>query len=318
MAIPRGGCFKNIRSLADKIDSAKRILDKLNETNEIYFSFLKYILGIINKINRVFQSETAQIHILYEQMESLFKTVVTNFLKPEAIKCDKIILIDFINPKNFLENDIYLGIFAQELLSKSKLNESKKKEITKNCTNFYIELCKQIFKRFSFENNFKNLSLLNPDSIMTQKNNSILDLVNEFPHFINQNEKQELDSEFRELTFLNLKEHFKNLDINLNTFWKNISEIKRGSSSCGFPILTKFVQKIMTLPHSSANVERIFSQVNLNKTKIRNSLKNETLEGILYAKDYLKMNSSNCFDVIIAPELLKLMNCNIYQGNRNE
>lgn len=68
----------------------------------------------------------------------------------------------------------------------------------------------------------------------------------------------------------------------------------------------------MTLPHSSANVERIFSQVNLNKTKIRNSLDNETIVGILYSKDYLKLNHSSCFDIAIKPNLLELFNSDIY------
>ena len=37
---------------------AKIILDNLNNKTEIYFMFLKYILGIINSINKMFQNET--------------------------------------------------------------------------------------------------------------------------------------------------------------------------------------------------------------------------------------------------------------------
>ncbi|XP_061389174.1 uncharacterized protein LOC133324344, partial [Musca vetustissima] len=56
-----------------------------------------------------------------------------------------------------------------------------------------------------------------------------------------------------------------------------------------FPIITKFVRKIMVLPHSSANVERVFSQVNLNKTKSRNSLNKDSMEVTQYnLKKFLK------------------------------
>lgn len=101
--------------------------------------------------------------------------------------------------------------------------------------------------------------------------------------------------------------------MSLISFWKKISEIKRVGSDYAFPILTKFVQNIMILPHSSANVERIFSQVNLNKTKVRNSLANESLVGILFTKDYLKLKKSHCFDTIISLDMLKMLPSDVYK-----
>ena len=50
-------------------------------------------------------------------------------------------------------------------------------------------------------------------------------------------------------------------------FWADIQHIRQGDNTQPFLILTKFVFQILTLPHSSANVERPFSQINLNKTK---------------------------------------------------
>lgn len=79
-----------------------------------------------------------------------------------------------------------------------------------------------------------------------------------------------------------------------------------------FPVLTKFIKHILDLPHSSANVERVFSQVNLNKNKYRNRLLRDSMEGILYTKDYLKLNKSNCFDLVIKNDLLQNFNSNIY------
>lgn len=105
---------------------------------------------------------------------------------------------------------------------------------------------------------------------------------------------------------------FETGEVKLCNFWKKIFEIKRGNSSKTFPTLSKFIQNVITLPHSSANVERIFSQVNLNKTKIRNSLENDSIEGILYAKDYLKMNNSNCYNIVIKPDLIQMLSHNIY------
>ena len=60
-----------------------------------------------------------------------------------------------------------------------------------------------------------------------------------------------------------------------------------------FPKFKIFIKTILTLPHLSANVERIFSPVNINKTKQRNRLDNITIGGTLYTKDYLKLNKKN-------------------------
>lgn len=311
-------CLKIYFSFAcnvDKIDTSIVIYENLNEQNLIYLSFLKYILGVLNNINRIFQSESTEIHNLHMQMERLFKTVINNFIKQDVIKSVEIDLIDYNNPINFLKNDqVYLGIYAKDIISKTKLNHFELNEIIENCVNFYVELCRQIKNRFDFNSNLKCLKIINPNNFINgdYSNNSVFEILKEFPNFVEETEKQDLDSEFRELNFLNFNEIFENKEIDLYNFWKTISEIKRGSSFSAFPVLSKFIQNIMTLPHSSANVERIFSQINLNKTKIRNSLENESIEGILYCKDYLKLNNSNCYEIVIKPELLNMLNSNIY------
>jgi len=60
-----------------------------------------------------------------------------------------------------------------------------------------------------------------------------------------------------------------------------------------FPLLTIVIKNIMTLPHSSACVERIFSCVNLIKTKYRNRLNTHNLIGLLHTKQVIK--DSNCY-----------------------
>lgn len=57
-----------------------------------------------------------------------------------------------------------------------------------------------------------------------------------------------------------------------------------------FPLLAEFTQKLLMLPHSSANVERLFSSINLMKTNIRNKLSTDTLSGLLHTKGGLKIN----------------------------
>lgn len=246
-------------------------------------------------------------------MKTLFKTILYNFIKRDILRNSEIHLIDFRDKNNFLEFDqIYLGIYVKNLILNPKLSKSEIHNIINNCANFYIEMLTQIRKRFDFEINFKSLSSINPNIIMNKRINTIFDILKEFPNFIDENDKQALDSEYRALQFLEFEHIFEKTEVSLCNFWQTISEIKQGDSTKAFPVLTEFVKQIMVLPHSSANVERIFSAVNLNKTKFRSSLENETLEGIIYSKDYLKLNKSNCFDAHIKYDLAKNLNSEIY------
>ena len=51
---------------------------------------------------------------------------------------------------------------------------------------------------------------------------------------------------------------------------------------------------LTVLPHSSAYVERIFSQVNCVKTRFTNSLKAETVRDRILAKQHISRKNSNC------------------------
>jgi len=76
--------------------------------------------------------------------------------------------------------------------------------------------------------------------------------------------------------------------------------------------MNKLVSFVLILPHSSATVERLFSVINLNKTKIRNKLSTDTVTGILHCKNLLKNQDKSCFNFDINSEIIKKMNSSIY------
>lgn len=104
---------------------------------------------------------------------------------------------------------------------------------------------------------------------------------------------QALDNEFREIIGLNFSEMFSEIPP-AEVFWKMIGNITTNDNKKAFPLMESFAFQMLSLPNSSANVERIYSQVNLNVTKSRNRLEVDTLSGILYTKDFLKFNSCDC------------------------
>lgn len=67
------------------------------------------------------------------------------------------------------------------------------------------------------------------------------------------------DSEFRVLMFLYFVKFFEINETDLITVWKSVFELKSGDGAQFFPTISKFNKKILTLPHSSGNVEIVIS-----------------------------------------------------------
>lgn len=96
-------------------------------------------------------------------------------------------------------------------------------------------------------------------------------------------------------------------------FWKKVEYIYNPDGSLKYGHLLKLAKAALILPNSSAASERLFSQVNLNKTKSRNKLNTDSLSGILYSKTLLQ--NTHCFDFDINSDLLKKHNSKNMYGN---
>lgn len=78
---------------------------------------------------------------------------------------------------------------------------------------------------------------------------------------------------------------------------------------------------VLSLPHANADCERCFSTVNCLKTKLRNKLNTDTVNGILHAKQYIKggqESGKNCMNFSATKEILSRITKNtLYAKNDN-
>nr|CAI5869730.1 unnamed protein product [Callosobruchus analis] len=293
----------------------RQILDKFERPEtEIYLSFLCYILPLINKLNLEFQSEKPKIHILFERIMTLYKTILKCFLKNNYV--DRAKSINDINPLNvyeYLKNEeIYLGQQAESVLTKYNLRKDDVRDILNNCLKFYVELCLQIRNRFKNLSQYENFQLLNPNTVL-ERPTSITILIQQFKHFVKDN-MEEIASECREISSLPNQIKIKLKELEFSAFWFELSSFKNSADQKVFGNIYQFVFNIMCLPHSSACAERIFSQLNLIKTKQRNRLLPETCNSLLMAKTLL--DSNPCF--VWAPETALLNEQIIYTSSKNK
>lgn len=274
---------------------ADAILEKLNKPDvKLYLDFLAYVLPFFNNLNVIMQSEKPKIHKIFDEVVCTLKTIMECFIRPEKIT--NVYEIEYKNPGNFLNiNDIYFGAS----INTSQVDNHILHSVKIKCLDFYIESVKQILLRFPLKNSIlEKIKFIDPKVVKSKTIFTISHIALLFPNLIEEEEIQDLDNEWR------LLRNFPMEDVSDDVilFWKDIGQVKIGDDSPKFPILVRFVFQLLTLPHSSAAVERIFSQINLTKTQFRNKLKTKTVEGILHTKSLIRSN--NCYDFVINKGLI--------------
>lgn len=140
-----------------------------------------------------------------------------------------------------------------------------------------------------------------PQHIKKQENPSIALLVANFPGVIQENEINSIDREWK--TLPNVPEEVLNFSTDFESFWINVSQLKNNAEEFCFPLLTRLVNHVRILPHSTATVERVFSTINLNKTKTRNRLSTSTICGVLLTKNFFVNNK--CYDFEVHQSIIK-------------
>lgn len=304
--------------LVDRVQASEYLFQRLSDPiNLCYLEFMEFILPYIMDVNVEFQAESPRIHLLYSRMTTLLKTILEFYIKPRYLQNLNLSTIEYSNPNLFMKiEDIYLGSKIAGKFSTNQFSELQKNDFRKRCLEFYIELMTQLFKRFpvnsSLCQDLKLLEFIYPPNI--KKIQSLGPVYNSviFKNYIDN--VNDLDREWRLLRNneqLNDFENFGDTE-NVAIFWKKVIKTKRGDGSLCFPNLTKLIELVFTLPHSNAAVERIFSVINLNKTKIRNRLNSETLSGILHSKRIIQQNEKNCFTYDISKDMIKHHNYHMY------
>nr|XP_015840040.1 PREDICTED: uncharacterized protein LOC107398966 [Tribolium castaneum]XP_015840041.1 PREDICTED: uncharacterized protein LOC107398966 [Tribolium castaneum]XP_015840042.1 PREDICTED: uncharacterized protein LOC107398966 [Tribolium castaneum] len=265
----------------------EQILSALqNPVFKLYFTFLSYILDVVNTMNLEFQGESPKLHLLHSRITGLFKSILKNFMKPQYLSnLTMYNKIQFL-PHNYKTLDnIYCGANCELIINSTPINKTEIDSFKIKCLDFYVELSKQILSRFNFDDNvLKFMQNFDPAVAVSGVCETLVPLASRFPTLVTNLEK--LNSEWRLLS--DMSEIKMNSSKSLVDFWNYVFNIKNGLNEYMFPHLTNFVKGLLCLPHSSAAAERIFSQLSLIKTKNRNKLNIFTCNYLLHTKYLLK------------------------------
>jgi hypothetical protein len=128
---------------------------------------------------------------------------------------------------------------------------------------------------------------LEPKTALNDNKSSIIPLALQFPPIIADEHLDRLCDQWRELaSYKSDLEHLSRMEP--PAFWLQLKQLTDGNDKPKFDILCELMCTLVALPHSSACVERIFSQVNIVKTKQCNKLLCETVSNRILAKQAVK------------------------------
>lgn len=163
---------------------------------------------------------------------------------------------------------------------------------------------------------FTEFEFLSPEIAFNKARTKLNDLpllCEKFKHLINVN--LALD-EWRLLPFT-LDEDDVNMltQLPLDEMWQKISVYKDFNDVYKFKNIAKLATIVLTLPHSNAEAERIFSITNDVKTKKRNRLGDETLNAITLIRSSFSALNLNCTTFKPCEDHFKLFSNAIYKKN---
>lgn len=91
-----------------------------------------------------------------------------------------------------------------------------------------------------------------------------------------------------------------------------VYEYKDAAGRRSFEDLGTFALALLSLPLSNADVERVFSQQNIIKTKTRNRLDVSTVESILNVRYGLKLRGESCTNFMPSRDMFDRFNNSMY------
>lgn len=129
------------------------------------------------------------------------------------------------------------------------------------------------------------------------------------------NNEQLIDDEWRKLPIGILPKEIKN-EKEVDKFWAKLLNFKNILNEYEYFNISSFALNVLSISHSNAECERIFSKVNLIKTKTRNRLATKTINGTLLTAQCVKQNNS-CVQFVPNKKMINSINLNMYDHKQN-
>ena len=249
------------------------------------------------------------IHTLQPQLTNLLKKILGKFVKSSAIadslQAATLLSLDFKYPGNHLSDEnLFVGFLTRQtvfkLLENGDISDRQATTFFRACRDFFVRTTEYLLKWCPFKDELlKHATWLDFAQRQYIGFYSVEYFIHRLPHVFPAMDIDLLHEQFLDYQLLMLediarivKEAAGLQDENpfrVDFLWGYLRGVKkRGTNSNKLDLLFKVAEVVMTIPHSNAAEERIFSLINKNKTPTRSSLNADgTLSSLIVVKTHL-------------------------------
>lgn len=269
--------------------------------------FLSAQLHRLNEFNTKFQTTEPILHHLREEVRKLLQDILSDFIILDVVRKEDPFFINVERTEIRVPLEkVYVGILATSTLNELRNDQAGVLRVKQSCLDFLIELIKQIRSRFDMKSPiFRLVEFLIPSNAVKCSPPSLNELFSTFPYLAEETDVVRADLEWRKQS---LEESTELIPGEPSiTFWQKRLNAMTIHGSLKYPNLRKVVACMMSLPFSNASVERIFSLLNLIKTHSRNSLKRETLVGLMHTHAGMRAQEMHAHQLKLDAEFLRMV-----------
>lgn len=262
--------------------------------NHLYILYLKPILEEVQAVNKLFESNNIDPTKLYKDLCALVQSTSRRILNPTA-------RVDIFtqNIESYLDPKPYMGYAFETKLREYNLQPEVENNLRQRCLNFTLKLVSELRSRLPINFNIlEKVSLFSVEETLKAVKPSLSDIAQEFR--VDAATMDRLMSQWRNIVHIKWERTSSTVE-----FWNEVIDYKDAAGNNPFADLSQLAISLLSLPHSNAEIERVFSQMNIVKTKLRNRLSIKTLNAILYVRFGLKRAGKCCYSYTVPDNVLR-------------
>ncbi|XP_077399768.1 uncharacterized protein LOC144034693 [Vanacampus margaritifer] len=269
----------------------------MNKSNYAYLTLLKSVLSDVQVAVNSFEGEQTDPVKLLDNLVHLLTSICTKVVNPTAT-------IDILKDaiEGHLSPSPYLGYLFESTLSQLSLAPDEEKDIRRRCVKFIVALSEELQSRLPDNlEALRNMALFGVEETLLKHREGtaeviqVAELLGYEPGTI-----VKIVSQWRNI-------HLVKWDSTETTiqFWSQVKNYTDSTGANPFQELCNAALAALSLPHSNAEVARLFSRMGVAKSKLRNGMSLRTLNSVLLVRYGLKLAGETCYQHELPTEVLQ-------------
>lgn len=272
-----------------------------NTTLKSYLIFVHPHLQAVQRVNKLFQGSSTT------DMSKLFREICCLIEETASVVVNKVTGFDYLssditdarfhmpNPNLGYEFETHIV----ELQNSGTVSAPELAEVRKNCIQFLINLVLSLRKRVPENINIlRNIDQISVASALRHDKTTLVPILQELQY--SPSAIGCIESQWNKLSLVKWAQ-----ENDTALFWAEVLNCKDAGGNNRFSDLAEFATRMLTMPFSNAEVERIFSQMNIVKSKLRNRMQCDMVNAIVFIRSWLSNSGKCCSDFEISREMVK-------------